>query len=381
MRSPRVGIDFHVAGGIFQGVRTYLANLIEQLLRLENEFTYFIYTETPGNFSHWQNNHSKIVMKRLPSASGYFNLFAGFPACAMRDGLSLFHSQYVLPVYVPCKSILTIHDILFESHPEFFPPFHRMLMKFFVPYSAKRADRIISVSEFTKSEIFKHYGIPDEKVTVTYEGAATTFLPLKEKALILSRLKKHGIRTKYMLFVGRIEPRKNISGILKAMEYLKRRGHKDLCLVVVGDQDKIFKERTLFAQIEGRGLQSDVVFTGGVSEEDLCILYNGAEVLVYPAFAEGFGLPVVEAMACGTPVITGNTTALEEVAGDAAILVNPHAVEEIAQAIERVWVDDALKGSLSRKGLDQSKRFQWKKTAQETIEVYRQGVRSQHSTE
>ncbi len=371
MQKGRVGIDFHVASGIYQGVRTYLTNLIMAILNLENGFTYFIYTKNPGELTHWQDNHPNLTLKKLPSTSGRFNLIAGFPTCAIRDKLSIFHSQYVLPVMLPCKSLLTIHDILFESNPEFFPEFHRRLLKYFVPFSAKRANRIISVSEFTKRQVIEYYDIPEEKVTVIYEGASDKFAPIKDNDLIFPKLKGYGIEKKYILFVGRIEPRKNIVSLLKAFDYVKKRGKKDLYLVIVGNQDNIFKETELFDKIKEMQLDSDVVFTGEVSEDNLAALYNGAEVLVYPAFAEGFGLPVLEAMSCGTPVITSNTTSLPEIVGEAGILVNPYSWEEIAQNIESVLGDEGLKRELSVKGLQRSRKFRWEETAEKTVEVYR----------
>ena len=368
----RVGIDFHVVGGIYQGVRTYLKNLIESMLRVENEFSYYIYTENPTELRCGLKVNSKLTAKKLPSGSGRFNLLAGFPACALRDKLSLFHSQYVLPVALPCKALLTIHDILFESNPEFFPRFHRRLLKFFVPFSAKRAGRIICVSEFTKKQIMNYYRVSGEKIIVIHEGASVKFEPASDKGSAVSKLTSHGIRKKYVLFVGRIEPRKNVVGLLNAFDYVKKRGKKDLCLVVVGNQDRIFKENDLLRKIREMKLNSDVIFTGGVSEEDLSILYNGAEVLVYPAFAEGFGLPVLEAMACGTPVITSKTTSLPEVAGNAAILVDPHSSMEIGENLERVLCDDGLRKELSARGLERAKKFSWDKAAEQTIDVYSQ---------
>lgn len=370
--TPRIGIDFHVAGGIYQGVRTYLANLIEAMLKVENEFAYFIYAKNPKELSYWKENNSDVTLKKLPSASGRFNLLMGFPLCVIRDKLSLFHSQYVLPPFIPCKSVLTIHDILFESHPEFFPEFHRRLLKFFIPFSAKRADRIISVSEFTKKQIMKYYRVPEEKITVIYEGASDKFLPIRDKELIKPVLEKYGIKKRYILFVGRVEPRKNIVGLLNAFVYIKNKGMKDFCLVIVGNQDKIFQEKELFDQIKELQLDSDVIFTGGVSDEDLPVLYNEAEVLVYPAFAEGFGLPVLEAMACGTPVVTSNTTSLPEVTGDAAILVNPYSSEEIGQALEKILNDDSLRRELALRGLQRAKKFSWQDAAKKTIEVYKE---------
>jgi glycosyltransferase involved in cell wall biosynthesis len=147
---------------------------------------------------------------------------------------------------------------------------------------------------------------------------------------------------------------------------------KDFCLVIVGNQDKIFQENELFNKIKELNLESDVFFTGGVSEEDLPVLYNGAEVLVYPAFAEGFGLPVLEAMACGTPVITSNTTSLPEVTGDAAILINPRSFEEIGQSMEKILSDSALRREFASRGLQRAKTFGWAEAAKRTIEVYKE---------
>jgi glycosyltransferase involved in cell wall biosynthesis len=371
--SYRIGIDFHVAGGIYQGVRTYLANLIQAILATDDESTYIVYTNEPDAFGRWRDNHPNLNLKRLPTPSGRLNLLFGFAACAFRDRLALFHSQYVLPLYLPCRSVLTIHDILFESHPEFFPKVHRRLLKSFIPLSARRASRIISVSEYTKGEIVKYYGVSDQKITVIHEGASERFGPILDQGVISKALSRYGMKRKYILFVGRIEPRKNIAGLLRAFDYVKKRGNEDISLVIVGQQDALFKETELSDTIEAMGLSRDVFFTGGVSEEDLAILYNGAEVLVYPAFAEGFGLPVLEAMACGTPVITSNTTSLPEVVGKAALTVNPYDSEGIGRALERMLSDDALKKDLSTKGLQRAKVFGWAKAAQETIQLY-QGV-------
>jgi glycosyltransferase involved in cell wall biosynthesis len=373
--ADRIGIDFHVASGIYQGVRTYLTNLIETMPKVEEELTYFIYAKNPKKLNFLTSNDSKVTLKKLPYASGRLNLLIGFPICAIRDNLSIVHCQYVLPPLISCKTVVTIHDILFESHPEYFPEVHRKLLKFFIPFSAKRANRIISVSEFTKKQIIKYYGIPEKKISVIHEGASNKFAPVSDKDLIASVLSKYGVKKKYILFVGRIEPRKNIIGLLKAFEYIKKRGNKDLCLVIVGNQDRIFQENALFDKIKEMQIESDIVFTGGVSENELPVLYNSAEVLVYPAFAEGFGLPVLEAMACGTPVITSNTTSLPEVVGEAAILVNPYSTEEIGQAIGKILDNDNLRQELIDRGLQRAENFSWEEAAKKTIEVYKEVLR------
>jgi glycosyltransferase involved in cell wall biosynthesis len=273
-------------------------------------------------------------------------------------------------VFLGCKSVLTIHDILYESHPEFFPELHRRLLKLLVPLSARKASRIMADSEYTKGEIIKYYNIPEEKIKVVHLGVSDKLSPVIGRDLIDAALQRYGISRKYILFVGRIEPRKNISGLLRALDYIKKKGEKDLCLVIVGNQDTLFKEKELFKNIKKMGLDSDVVFTGGVSEKDLALLYNGAEALVYPSFAEGFGLPVLEAMACGTPVITSNTTSLSEIAGDAALLVDPHSFEEIGEGIEAILSNDTLRKDLSHRGVKRAQGFRWEETAKKTIQVY-----------
>ena len=371
-KEKRVGIDFHLDGGIYQGVRTYVANIVEQIPNLEGRLRYVVYVKDPSAFSNGQSKCTNLEIKKLPSPSGRFNLLAGFPMCCLRDSLSLFHSQYVLPAFLGCKSVLTIHDILYESHPEFFPGFHRRLLKMFVPLSARKASRIMADSEYTKGEIVKYYNIPEEKIRVIHLGVSDKLSPVIEQDLIDAALQRYMISKKYILFVGRIEPRKNISGLLRALDYIKKRGAKDLCLVIVGNQDILFKEKELFKNIKKMGLDSDVVFTGGVSEEDLALLYSGAKALVYPSFAEGFGLPVLEAMACGTPVITSNTTSLPEIAGDAALLVDPHSFVGIGESIEAILKNDTLREDLSHRGVKRAQRFRWEETAKKTIQVYRE---------
>ena len=367
---PAIGIDFHVAGGIYQGVRTYLTNLIREVLRLDHQSRYFIYANDYTGAAPWCQKGPNVAVKRLPTASGRLNLLFGFPACAYRDRLSLFHSQYVLPIHLPCRSVVTIHDILFESHPQFFPPFHRGLLKLFIPLSARRASKVVAVSEFTKREIVKHYKVSEDKIAVVCEGASEGFSRVSDQRLIARTLGRYGITDKYILFVGRIEPRKNIVGVLEAFDYVKKKGGRDLCLVVVGQQDRLFQEKRLFEAVKEMKSRPDILFTGGVSEEELAVLYNGAEVLVYPAFAEGFGLPVLEAMSCGTPVITSNTTSLPEVAGDAAVLVDPHSVADIGANLENLLDNETLRKELSARGLKRAQAFGWAKAAEQTLDVY-----------
>ncbi len=224
--------------------------------------------------------------------------------------------------------------------------------------------RIIAVSQSTKDDLIHCLGIPDKRISVVYEGIDhSLFQPVSH------RIYKHP----YILFVGSEHPRKNFTTLLKAFSQLKSEpGFKKLKLVKVGSaggQEADFRNQTMEV-VESLNLSSDVIFTDFVPETDLPAYYSGAEVFVLPSLYEGFGFPVLEAMACGCPVITSNTSSLPEVVGEAGIMVDPHNTDSLAQAMRRVLTDSELSNNMIRKGLEQAKRFSWEKTAEQTLEVY-----------
>jgi len=266
--------------------------------------------------------------------------------------------------------IITVHDLIryldlkgygpFIHYPNFRDRFY-----FNLDYKGiKKAKRIIAVSLATKNDLIHYLGIPDERISIVYHG-------IDHK---LFRPVSHRIHNDpYVLFVGSEHPRKNFAGLLKAFSKLKGEPtFKDLKLVKVGragGQEADYRGQTLEV-VKALGLVNKVIFTDVVPEADLPAYYSGAEVFVLPSLYEGFGVPPLEAMACGCPVVTSNASSLPEVVGEAGIMVNPYDTDSLAQAMRRVLTDDKLRDNMVRKGLEQAKRFSWEKTANETLEVY-----------
>lgn len=231
-----------------------------------------------------------------------------------------------------------------------------------------RADAIIAISNHTKMDCIKYLGIPEEKIRVIYEAADEIFKPEKIKEEMKNHLKdKYGIEFPFILSVGTLEKRKNLPNVLKAFYRLKKTGnhHK---LVIVG---KIgWKYNKIFSTMEELDLKKDVIFTGYVPDEDLVKIYNAADLFVFPSIYEGFGLPPLEAMACGCPVITSNTSSLPEVVGDAGVTVDPYDDKALADEMHRILSNDGFKTELSKKSLERAELFSWRQTAKETWNVY-----------
>jgi glycosyltransferase involved in cell wall biosynthesis len=249
-----------------------------------------------------------------------------------------------------------------------------MQMRLTIRHTAKRAAQIITLSDYSKSDIMQTYGIASERITVTPAAAPPSFAPVTdEKELALVR-DLYGIEGDYILSVGSIQPRKNLSRLISAYSRLRRNrsGDKLPQLVLVGKCAWLFDE--ILQTIEALKIGRSVILTGYVPEAHLPALYSGAVCFVYPSYFEGFGLPPLEAMKCGTPVIVGNKTSLPEVVGDAAFLVDPFNVDEIAHAMEQVLKDSSLRSQLRAKGLERSKLFDWQDTARKTVAVYKKAA-------
>jgi len=239
---------------------------------------------------------------------------------------------------------------------------HRILL----PRVLYSVDKIITISECTKKDIVKFYKIPEDKIKVILLAPDPIYQPLSHD-IIAPILSKYGVCAPYILYVGSLEPRKNIQTLIQGFANIKKRGlnHK---LIIVGN--KKWEYSKLIRIVAESGLHNDVIFTGYLPDEDLPALYNGADLFVYPSLYEGFGLPPLEAMACGTPVITSNTSSLPEVVGNAGIKVDPQDVDQLSDAIYHVLTDENLRLSLIEKGLERSKQFSWERTATETWKVY-----------
>jgi glycosyltransferase involved in cell wall biosynthesis len=287
--------------------------------------------------------------------------------------VQVFHSSDVLNYALPkAKNVTTIYDLTALLFPEYHTELVRKTMAQKFHFAQTQADAVIAISESTKRDVVKHLGLDPALVHVAYCGVADEYKPLPVD-LVAECLHPLGLVPQtYILHLGTIEPRKNLTRLLQAYHQLRRSRWHSLApmpkLVHVGMKGWMYEE--VLAQVHALDLEDDVVFMGRVASDLLPALYNGARVFAYPSLYEGFGLPVLEAMACGTPVVTSNTSSLPEVAGDAALMVDPYDVAQIAEAMERLLVDQDLAYALRQRGLAQAARFTWQACAAKTCQVY-----------
>jgi len=266
--------------------------------------------------------------------------------------------------YMPGKTsvpgIAVIHDLNFEHYPEDMPFFNRTFYRYYFPRYARRAKRIAAVSNYTKNDIASTYHVDTNKIDVVYNGVSPLFSPLPEPEILDAR-KKHSLGRPYFLHIGALHQRKNITGLMKAFDSFKQRNDSQVALLLAGHKRWWTPEmETTYQSMQFR---DDVIFTGRLSEEDLRKVTASALALTYVSWFEGFGIPIVEAMRSGVPVITSNVTSMPEVAGDAALLCDPFSVESITEAMTKIWSDPALRKNLVEKGLERQKMFSWENTA------------------
>ena len=286
-----------------------------------------------------------------------------------RRPVDLLHVQYTAPPFTPCPVVATIHDLAFEHLPQTFKRRSWMQLRLTVRRTARRAAHIITVSEYSRQDIIKTYRLDPERITVTLEAAPAHFRPAASSEVERVRA-LYGLEKEYILAVGSIQPRKNLIRLIRAYAHLRHSRPSDKLpqLVLVGKRAWLYSS-TLRALAES-GLDDRTVLTGYVSETDLPALYTGALCFVYPSYFEGFGLPPLEAMQCGAPVITGDQTSLPEVVGDAGLLINPFDESAIASAIARLIDDAGLRAELRNRGLQRAARFDWHETARLTLQAY-----------
>lgn len=288
--------------------------------------------------------------------------------------LDLLHStDFIPPLYSRVPSVITVHDLAFLRWPHFLTEDNAAYYSQ-IDRGVRRAQHVIVPSHSTKNDVISHLGVPDNKISVIYEAAAPLYRPIPVAPALADLQQRYNIPDKYMLFVSTIEPRKNIEGLLRAFHHLRQKYNvHDVGLVLAGKPGWLYEE--IYRTAEELGLQESAFFIGRVTDEDLHKLYVAAQVHLHPALYEGFGLPPLEAMACGTPTIVSNTSSLPEVVGDAALTVNPQNWEEIAVAMHRVLSSPDLREELRQKGMQRAAIFSWQRAAAETLAVYEKVVR------
>ncbi len=360
------------------GVEEYAINLLSRLLRLgENiEFKLFYNAYKKNKLDYkWVNlPNVKLYEMRIPNRFLFISTkFFDYPKIdKLVGGAENFFNPHFFsaPLSRSCRKAMTFHDLSFEYHPEFFSWRKRIWQKYLmnVEQEAQGAEKIIAVSRSTKEDLMDFYKINPGRIKVIYSGVDDKF---EKKELCESESegikKKYRLPQNFILYFGTVEPRKNIVGLISAFQLIKGRiKNKELKLVIAGARGWLYQD--IFKAAKNSKYSQDIIFTGFVEPADKVFLYNLASLFVYPSFFEGFGFPPLEAMACGLPVITSNTSSLPEVVGDAALMVDPYNIDELAWAMAEVLAGDDLRRELIARGLARAKMFSWEKCAKETLD-------------
>lgn len=363
----RIGIENHYVHGIPRGTRTYLENITRIMPVLAPEHDFYLYS--PGYEKARRVRHN-VTEVSSPYRCNHLNYLVGFGQVARRDKLSLFHSQYVGGMGMKIPQVITVHDVFPATHPEYFPFFHRKKLDIMMWRVASSAALIITDSEYSKVTICEHYHIAPNRVKVIYLAASDFFRPTPpdhEFRVLMGRL---GITHPFFLFVGRLVPIKNVKGLTHAYGLFRQMARETVQLVIVGGKDELFGDDGSREAYRACPYRDAIIFAGSVTGDFLRSLYSEAEALLLPSFSEGFGLPPLEAMACGTPCIVSNRGSLPEVVGDAGTVVNIETPEPLAHAMVEHIENEELKSAKREASLSRAKQFSWNRCAMETLQAY-----------
>lgn len=371
-------IAFDYTAGIRQeaGIGNYVRSLLDAMLAEDKENSYTLITsgrptrERP--FPAAPNVRGRGVL--LPDR--YLNVLwyrwrAPLPANMFTGRIDIYHGpDFVLPpLSGKIRKVVTIHDLAFLEHPEYAVPSLAAYLKKVVPESVAAADAVAAVSHDSARALMKHFGTPREKIVIIPNGLRPHFRRITDPVLLGATANKFGLKHPLVLGVGTLEPRKNHMGLIKAFHQAQSdKRNRPAMLALAGGPGWLYDQtQQLVADLK---LEKRVRFLGKVSELELCVLYSLADVFAFPSFFEGFGVPPIEAMACGAPVITSNTSSLPEVVGEAALTVDPHKIDELARAITRLIGDEKLREELRQKGYERARLYTWPKAAQKMLTVY-----------
>lgn len=386
----RIGIDIRLIGKNRTGDEVYFFNLVKNLAEIDRrgltstKNKYLLFTDRdPQKDDDLKKEIEKLELEnnftiKFVSTENRFlwNLWL-LPARLRKDKIDIFHTQYIAPFWLPqkIKLVLTIHDISFNFFPQYIKKSDLFFLKTLIPRSIRRADKIITVSESEKKNIIDFYKIPQEKVDFTYNGVDFERFSQKysdeEKQKI--NTKYEILNTRYILYIGTLQPRKNIPALIEALKifYEKNPDQKNIKLVLAGNRKAHNFDRRIDELIEKYNLNSQIIFPGWIDEGDKPILLQMASCFVFPSLYEGFGIPIIEAMAAGTPVVCSDIPVLREIAGDAALFCDPKNSQEFVENISKILSDGNLRNNLIAKGKNISQEFTWQKTVNKTQEIYK----------
>jgi glycosyltransferase involved in cell wall biosynthesis len=359
-----IGIDASRATTALRtGTENYSLHLIRELLALDATHRFRLYfnrAPSPGLFP------GSIEQRVIPFPRLWTHARLSWEMVAHTPDL-LFVPSHVLPVAHPRRSVVTVHDLGYLYHPEAHTPFQNLYLRLSTRFNARAAARILADSEATRRDLASHYSVPPDKIVVVYPGRNEALAPASDPEALAAVRNRYGLTGPYILYVGTLHPRKNLVRLVQAFAEIPGSLAPDLQLVLAGRKGWLYDE--ILTQVRLLGLTDRVVLTGYLPEAQLPVLMSGALAFAFPSLYEGFGFPVLEAMACGTPVICANVSSLPEVAGDAALLVDPLDMNALTAALCRVVGDGELRRELVERGFRQIERFSWRRCAEQTLHI------------
>lgn len=366
------GIFVVFAGRAFGGPQTYEVRIAEAVARLDPESHYQVFAlepDAPRAYAGLPANASCHVLK---PRQRWLSTALSLPYQIRRRKLDLLHATVVPPLWCPAPLVFTMHDVTPFAYPDFYPKAITLRLRAMITRGLKAARMVICVSRNAMETTRELFRMPEERFAVVHHGVDPKFRPVpgdEARRIVAANL---GLNFPYFLHVGHLEKRKNTARLIDAFAAFRSETGLDIKLVFAGARN--FDTSLIDEAIARNGVREHVVEAGEVRDEDMCALYSAAEALAFPTLWEGFGLPVLEAMACGTPVLTSRVSSLPEVAGDAAELVDPLRVDEIAAALCRIATDSELRASMRARGLEQARRFTWENAGRGTLEAYRRAL-------
>ena len=361
----RFSVDAHAIGRHLTGNEVYIRNLLRGFARLETDAEFIAYVSAEGAEEHVPCEFRTRRISPVP----HLRLTYDLARKLREDKPDLVHVQYTAPLACPVPVVVTVHDVSFIEHPEFFTRSRAIQLRLTVKRTARSAACVLTPSEFSKRSILKAFGLPEDRVVVAPNAVSEEFRPRSAVQAAAEIRQHYGIPAPFLLTVGDLQPRKNHEGLIRAFaELVRQYPHLPHRLVIVG-QDTWYGDRVRRAAATS-GLGERIHFPGFVPDEDLLRFYAACEVFVFPSFYEGFGLPILEAMACGRAVACSNTASMPEVADAAAILFDPWSPGEILRAIRDLVTDPELRAHRERLGLKRAASFSWRKAAEKTLDTY-----------
>lgn len=367
----RIGIDARMFSSEFTGIGRYVYELVENLANIDKKNSYVIFMNKE-EFEKFEPR-SKRIEKVLVNAKHYsLAEQIGFWRTLKKANLDLMHfTHFNAPILYKKPSVVTIHDLTLSFYPgkKMNSWYHKLAYNLVLKNAVKNAKKIIAVSENTKADLVEMLKTGPGKVTVIYEGVNENFTPKENRGENEEILKKYGITKDFLLYTGVWRGHKNLVNLIKAFSFLKQEeAGFEAQLVITGNEDPYYPE--VKRTVVELGLEHDVIFPGMVPEDELVSLYQSAKLYVFPSLYEGFGLPPLEAMRCGTPVVASKTACIPEICGDNALFFDPYDITDMANVIRRVWIDESLQKELREYGLRHSLKFSWEKMAEKTLELY-----------